>query len=65
MGFIITQSETPQVSDLNNIDVMISLTDEEIHIFDTYRDAQEYLMLYGIRELRGGFPFNIKIENIQ
>tara|TARA_R110001606_G_C15213544_1_gene633180 strand:- start:589 stop:786 length:198 start_codon:yes stop_codon:yes gene_type:complete len=65
MGFIITQSETPQVRDLNNIDVMISLTDEEIHIFDTYKDAQEYLMLHGIRELRGGFPFNIKIENIQ
>ena len=65
MGYIITQVDVGGLSDIDSIDAMVSEEDEEIHTFPTYEEAAAYLMCHGIRELRNGFPFGIKIERIQ
>lgn len=65
MGYIITQVDVGGVSDIDNIDAMVSEEDEEIHTFLTYEEAAAYLMCHGIRELQNGFPFGIKIERLQ
>jgi|TARA_R100001163_G_C4915480_1_gene97929 hypothetical protein len=65
MGYIITQSEDDIVKDLDSIDAMIDQKEEKVYVFQEYEDAVAYLMCHGIRELSTGFPFNIKIENLQ
>ena len=65
MGYIITQVDVGGVSDIDNIDAMVSEEYEEIHTFPTYEEAAAYLMCHGIRELQNGFPFGIKIERLQ
>ena len=65
MGYIITQADSDELTDIDSVDAMVSKEDEEIYTFPTYEDAAAYLMCHGIRELQNGFPFGIKIERIQ
>ena len=65
MSYIITQSQEVTVNDISRIDAMIDEEGEHIYCFKTYEEAATYLQSYGVRELRTGFPFNIKIERLQ
>ena len=64
MGYIITQSQE-EVNNIDDIDVMVNEEEERLHVFEHYDEAVAYLMCHGIRELSTGFPFNIKIEQLQ
>tara|TARA_R100000781_G_scaffold70424_1_gene44236 strand:+ start:85 stop:279 length:195 start_codon:yes stop_codon:yes gene_type:complete len=64
MGYIITQSQE-EVNNIDDIDVMVDEEEERLHVFEHYDEAVAYLMCHGIRELSTGFPFNIKIEQLQ
>jgi len=65
MSYIITKAQEDTVKDVDDIDLMINEDEEEVYTFPSYEDAAAYLMCHGIKELSGGFPFNIKIERLQ
>jgi len=65
MPYVITQSEKPIVTDLDEIDIMIDTETEEAHCFKSYEDASLYLMYQGVRQFSGIFPFNINIVRLQ
>jgi|TARA_R110000824_G_scaffold7216_1_gene32629 hypothetical protein len=65
MSYIITQAQEDIVEDVSDIDLMIDEAEEIVYTFKSYEEASAYLMCHGIRELSGGFPFNIKIERLQ
>tara|TARA_R110000868_G_C10426867_1_gene723904 strand:- start:278 stop:496 length:219 start_codon:yes stop_codon:yes gene_type:complete len=66
MSYVITQSVSNGVKDLEDIDVMLDQeTDQYVVTFDSYLEASSYLRQNGMREDCGSFPFNIKIERLQ
>jgi len=66
MSYVITQSVSNGVKDLEDIDVMLDQeTDQYVVTFDSYSEASSYLKQHGMREECGRFPFNIKIERLQ
>lgn len=65
MSYVITQSDTIFVKDLDEIDIMTDPDTEEASCFETYEEAAMYLMYMGVRQLSGSFPFNINIARLQ
>ena len=65
MSYIITQAQEDVIESVDDIDLMIDEDEEEVYTFKSYEEASAYLMCHGIKELSGGFPFNIRIERLQ
>ena len=65
MSYIITQAQEDVIESVDDIDLMIDEDEESVYTFKSYEEAAAYLMCHGIKELSGGFPFNIRIERLQ